>query len=207
VLGLASLVALGGCATKAAEEAPAELPAGSAEARLLVERFNAKLLDVARRSEALGQRGREAELRPLALASFDVPFMARAALGNHWETLTPDQRELWVATYTEFHVVAMAFNWRSAQGARFTYLGEVPAPGGTVLVKTRLDRSSQGADVRRDYRVRFVSGRWRIIDVFTPGYVSQVGMRRSEYLTVLTRTDFDGLIADMERRIETRRRE
>ncbi len=198
--------ALVGCASNdGADEVPAELPPGSDEARALVETLNERMLDVALRSRELGQQGREAELRAIILESFDLPFIARASLGTHWNELTPEQQQTWVETYGEFHIVAAAFNWRSSTGASFVYLGEAPAPNDTVLVKTRFDRGGHGFDVRRDYRLRRTAEGWRVIDVFTPGYVSQVGMRRSEYLAVLTRTDFDGLIEDMQRRIDTRR--
>ncbi len=204
----ASLLALLGCASSGgSDDAPAELPPGSEEARALVERFDKTVLDVAQRSRELGQNGREAELRPLAIETVDLPWVARASLGRYWDRLTPEQRAKWIETYREFHIVAMAFNWRGAQGARVEYLGEAPAPNGTVIVKTRLDRAGSGFDVRRDYRLRRTDEGWRIIDLFSPGSVSQVGMRRSEYLAVLARADFDALIQDMERRIATRRQQ
>jgi phospholipid transport system substrate-binding protein len=196
-----------GCASgRTVDAEPVPLPAGARQARQLVVQVNDALLDVAARSDELGQRGREEKLRAVVLRSFDMAWIARASLGTEWDELSPEQRELWTSTYTDFHVVAMAFNWRSGQGARFEYLGEASAPKSTVLVKTRLDRAGQGADVRRDYRLRRTDAGWRIIDIFTPAYVSMVGMRRSEYLAVLTRTNFDGLIEDMQRRIETRRK-
>lgn len=199
-------VALAGCASSGQETEVASLPEDAGEARALVERFDAVLLDIARRSGELGQSGREAEVRSIALDSFDVPAIARSALGSHWEQLTPEQRLRWTQTYTEFHVVAIAFNWRSSADARIVYLGEEVGPNDTLMVESRLDRAGSGFHVRRDYRLRRTPDGWRIIDVFSPGAVSNVGMRRSEYLAVLARTSFDGLIEDMERRIEVRRR-
>jgi len=184
-----------------------EPPPGADAARAVVERLNERLLDVANRSDDLGQSGREAELRAIALESFDVPLLARASLGAYWKELDADQRALWLETYTEFHIVAMAHSWRRDRGSGFDYLGEEPGGSGIVLVKTRLDRIGQGFSVRRDYRLRDTDGTWRIIDLFTPGSVSQVGMRRSEYLAVLARSDFDTLIEDMQQRIAKRRSE
>lgn len=184
-----------------------ERPPGADAARAVVERLNERLLDVANRSDELGQAGREAELRAVVLETFDVPLLARASLGGYWQQLDAAQRALWLETYTEFHIVATAHSWRRDRGARFDYLGEEPGGRGTVLVKTGLDRIGQGFDVRRDYRLRDTDGTWRIIDLFTPGSVSQVGMRRSEYLAVIARSDFDTLIEDMTARIAKRRSE
>ena len=100
---------------------------------------------------------------------------------------------------------AVAYSWRHDRESRFRYLGVERAPRNTLLVKTLLDRTGQGADVRRDYRFARVRGRWRIIDVYTPGAISQVGMRRSEYLAVLARSSFDDLVAHMQRITASRR--
>jgi ABC-type transporter MlaC component len=207
VVCLLALCGLAGCATTGEDGASSvPPPPGSAEARAVAMHLDARTVEVASRSGELGQAGRESELRQIVEESFDIPHIARATLGDYWNSLDAEQRERWVTTYTEFHLVAMAFNWRQFSGARFEYLGEVSAPNGTILVKARLDRAGQGVSVRRDYRLRLTGSGWRIIDIFSPGYVSNAGMRRAEYLAVLGRTDFDGLIEDMRRRIDTRRR-
>ena len=46
-----------------------------------VDALSQKLLDVMRRGNELGYEARERELRPVVEASFDMPFMAGAALG------------------------------------------------------------------------------------------------------------------------------
>lgn len=198
------------CASSPGEgpaKAATERPPGSDAAHAVVVHLNETFLDVARRSEELGTAGREAALREVVLESFDLPVLARASLGPAWNDLDADQRAQWTRTYTEFHIAAAARSWDRDRGARFVYLGEVPGGGGTVLVETRLDRAGTGADVRRDYRLREVDGRWRIIDLYTPGAISTVAMRRSEYEAYLSRHDFASLIEHMQGQIEGERAE
>jgi len=210
VLGAAVAIALGACAsTNGASSSPPPAIAGGAEAREQVERLNAALLDVAERSRQLGQTGRESEIRAVALEIFDVPGMARASLASAFSGLSSDQQARWIVVYTDFHVSAIAYNWRDDRGARFEYLGEEPAPDDRLLVKTLLDRAGTGVDVRRDYLLERGAGeagdRWRVVDVFSPKSVSLVGMRRAEYQTLLDRRGFDALVRDMEATIASRR--
>lgn len=206
-------LALGACAAPTERPSPTLQPEpsipGAAEARQQVERLNAVLLDVAERSQQLGQAGREAEVRAAVLEIFDVPAMARASLGASFAGLTAEQQERWILVYTEFHVSATAHSWRRDRGARFDYLGEEQAPGDGLLVKTLLDRAGTGVDVRRDYLLERVTqdadGLWRVVDVFSPKTVSLVGMRRSEYQSLLDRQGFDALMRDMQATIARRR--
>jgi len=187
------------------DEVDSSLLEGAAEASAATLRLNEALLDAASRSAELGQAGREGVIGPVAIEIFDLPWVARASLGNYFDALDADQQELWTEVYIDFHIAAVAYNWRSDRESRFRYLGVDQAPRKTLLVKTLLDRTGQGADVRRDYRFARVRGRWRIIDVYTPGAISQVGMRRSEYLAVLVRSSFDDLVAHMQRITASRR--
>ena len=188
-------------------EAPASLP-GAAAALQEVQRLNATLVDAAERSQQLGQAGREAAIREVVLEVFDVPSMARASLGNPFDSLTPEEQARWTQLYAEFHVAAAAHNWRRDRGARFEYLGEERAPRGRLRVNTLLDRAGAGVDVRRDYLLAQGSdGRWQIIDMYSPSAVSTVDMRRAEYQAVLSRDGFEGLMRSMEASIANRRSE
>lgn len=199
---------LAACASKAPDDtARAPRPPGSDEALARIETFHAALLDVGARSEDLGQRGREAALRPVVIEVFDVPTMARASLGSTFDTLTPERQAQWIDVYTEFHLAAAAHNWGRDRGARFIYLGEVAAANDALLVRTRLDRSGKGVDVGRDYRMTRRPGEaWRVVDVYSPAGVSMVGMRRAEYVAILDQSDFDTLVTTMQERVAAWRR-
>jgi phospholipid transport system substrate-binding protein len=57
-------------------------------------------------------------------------------------------------------------------------------------------------EISVDYRLAEVGGEWKIVDRYSPSTVSEIAMRRSEYRTILEKEGFDGLIEDMDRRIE-----
>src|SRR5690606_22065381 len=60
--------------------------------------------------------------------------------------------------------------------------------------------------VALDYRMRAEDGRWRIIDVFMNGTVSELALRRSEYSGLLKRQGFDALLQAIEQKIAAQER-
>ena len=84
-------------------------------------------------------------------------------------------------------------------------LGVDAAPHNTVMVRTMLNRPGVGVDIYFDYRLVERPVGYRIIDVFSPRDISEVGMRRAEYHSILQNSDFDTLIERMEALIARRR--
>ena len=78
---------------------------------------------------------------------------------------------------------------------------EEPARLETILVRSIL-RNPDGDDVELNYRMRQLDGRWKIIDVYLDGIVSELALRRSEFSGIARREDFDALIAAIDERIE-----
>ena len=69
-----------------------------------------------------------------------------------------------------------------------------------MLVKT-LVNSPGTEDVELTYRLHQVGGRWRIMDVFLKGTVSELALRRSDYGSVLERDGFGKLVDVVRSRI------
>jgi len=85
-------------------------------------------------------------------------------------------------------------------GQQFEIRGEEPSANGTVLVKS-LVKSPGHEDVELTYRLYQVGSRWRIMDVFLKGTVSEVALRRSDYGSVLERDGFGKLVDVVRARI------
>jgi phospholipid transport system substrate-binding protein len=71
-----------------------------------------------------------------------------------------------------------------------------------LLVRTKLS-DPNGEDVTLDYRMREVGGRWKIIDIYLTGTVSELALRRSEYSSLIKREGFKALLAALDERIES----
>jgi phospholipid transport system substrate-binding protein len=198
-------VALATCAAALgfSDAARAEVvaPAVSAPVRV-VEKLHAALLGVMKDAEKLGYEGRVERLAPVLTETYDTSFMAEKSVGRHWKQASPaDQAEL-VATFSRFMISNYAGRFDGYSGQSFQTLGEEPSAQGTVLVRTRLlDPGDEG--VQLDYRLRETAGNWKIVDVYLNGTVSELALRRSEYVSLIKRDGWQGLISALDDRIAT----
>lgn len=153
------------------------------------------LLSVMKEGPKLGFEGRRQKLGPAVMQAFDLPLMTRLVVGLQWPNLPADAQKQLVAAFTDFSVATYASQFDDYSGERFEVDSKAaPAPGGDVIVKSKLIQSS-GDPVQLNYLLRQEQGDWRIIDVFLEGTISQLAARRSEFSSILHDQGASGLIA------------
>jgi phospholipid transport system substrate-binding protein len=195
----ACFAVLGGPHWAGAESIAAGSGAVSAPVRT-VEKLHTALLAVMKDAEKLGYQGRYERLAPVLQETYDTPFMAEKSVGRHWKQASPtDQAEL-VATFSRFMISNYAGRFDGYSGQAFQIVSEEPSAQGSVLVRTRLTQP-QEEGVQLDYRLRETGGSWKIIDVYLNGTVSELALRRSEYVSLIKRDGWQGLISALDDRI------
>ncbi len=160
----------------------------------VVARVNEALIGAMREAEALAFQGRYDRLAPVFAAAFHFPFMARVAAGRYWRDLEPEQRNRLADAFAHMSVTTYAARFDGYAGQSFEVGETIEQPRGRVLVRNRLV-NGRGEAVEIDYLLRDFDGRWRIIDVFLYGTISEIATKRSEYNSILKRDGFDGLLA------------
>jgi phospholipid transport system substrate-binding protein len=176
------------------------VPEGAPEA--VVEEFHVALLGIMRDADELGFEGRCDRLSEAMGTLFDTPFMAQKSVGRYWKTATPEDREQLVVTFERFSVSNYAGNFDGYDGETFETLDVVESTHGTKLVRTQL-LAGDGEVVQLNYRLRPVDGRWKIVDVYLNGTVSELALRRSEYSSLIKREGFDSLLIALNEKIAT----
>jgi phospholipid transport system substrate-binding protein len=166
-----------------------------------VARLNAALLDALEHAETLGYQGRFQRLAPVVADVFDVDFMAEKSLGAYWKKLEDADRARWMAAFREYTVANYAGQLNHFSGQSFQLLGEEPGASDTTVVHTKLVDPG-GEDVDLNYRLRETDGRWRIVDVYLKGTVSELALRRSDYTSVLAREGFAALLTSLRGKID-----
>jgi phospholipid transport system substrate-binding protein len=180
--------------------APAQTPAAAPTATQRVDELHVQLLDVMKNAVALGYSGREQKLRTVIPEYFDVDVMARKSLGPHWNSLDDDSRRRYLETFERFMVANYAGRFDGFSGQSFETLGQEPAPSETMVVKSRLI-DPDGENVDLNYRMHQAVGKWKVIDVFLDGTVSELALRRSEFVSIVKRDDIDALIVALDAKI------
>lgn len=162
------------CLAVAALAAPARAADGPAAA--LIEKVANEVIALVK---AKTGREREAGIRAVLLAYFDLPFMGQSALGTHWAATSPQQRERFLSAVVSAE--ARAYSERFGQyGGQTLTVGRVSArPNGVTVVDSKLSQTN-GQPIAIQWEVRDAGRGPRITDVKIEG-VSMVMTRRSDF--------------------------
>ena len=176
--------------------------AGGAEQRGAeesVKRMNSALLESMKRGDEIGFRGRHKLLAPVIRDVFALPFMGEVTLGRYWKGLSPEQRKLFMDTYTDWTISSYAGNFDSYSGEKFEIQGGEESRGDNVAVVSNLVRPNED-NIDFYYTLRRFQDKWRIVDIRIEG-VSQLALTRAQFVSVMKKTGFGGLIASLKEKI------
>jgi phospholipid transport system substrate-binding protein len=185
-------------------EASAPVPAASGSAAngpgRVVEALHSALLEAMQHSSELGYEGRYRRIEPVITANFDTPLIVKVILSRYWDELTPEQQQEFVELFRRLSVATYASRFNDYDGEVFVEVGREDLKSERVLVKTEMRRPS-GKPVRLDYLMhRNGNGDWLIISVIANG-VNDLSLKRAEYAAVIREKGYDGLVADIRRKI------
>jgi phospholipid transport system substrate-binding protein len=190
---LAWFLALG-CSV-AARALPAEPPPAAATVQGLCD----ALISVMKEGPATTFVGREEALAPEIRLDFDLAAMSRIVVGPAWRSFSAGDKQEVTAAFSDYSIASYAQRFKGYSGERFE-VDPVPSalPNGDCIVHTKL-HTGDPEPVQLDYMMRVRDGRWRIIDVFLSGTISELAARRSEYSLVL-RTGGSRALVDLLRK-------
>jgi phospholipid transport system substrate-binding protein len=122
---------------------------------------------------------RQAAIRKVLQANFDLPFMGRSALGRYWNGASEAQRSRFLAAVETAE--ARAYSERFGQYAGQTVtVGKVTSrPNGVSIVDSQLNQTN-GQPIKLQWEVRNGGQGPLITDVKVEG-VSMVMTRRSDF--------------------------
>src|ERR1035441_7277445 len=133
-------------------------------------------------------------LTPVIQRDYDLVFMTRLVVGSAWRNFSPEDRHKLVEAFSAFSIATYAHNFSGYSGERFEVDGSpTPLPKGDGIVHTKLF-TSDPEPVQLDYLMRKTGDRWRLIDVYLSGTITERAARRSEYSAILRQGGAPALI-------------
>jgi phospholipid transport system substrate-binding protein len=158
------------------------------------------LLGTMKNGRTLGQSGRFTQLEPVIRRTFDIPAMARLAVGPSWASLSNAQRQQVTESFGRYISAIYADRFDSYAGQQLQVTGEQPnGPG--VMVHSQIVKAN-GDPVKVDYTMRRNGEGWLISDIYLDGAISEVATRRSEFAAIIKNDGVDGLIAALNRKAD-----
>lgn len=138
------------------------------------------------------------ELRDL----FDIGDLAKRALADHWQEMSPSQRTQLVDTLRMIVERSYIAQLKSNLSYEVAYQGEEPK-GGDVLVKTviKAERSGRPVEIPVEYLLHPEGSGFRAYDVVTDD-VSILKNYRSQFNRIIAKDGVDGLIKRMKAKLD-----
>lgn len=143
---------------------------------------------------------REAKFRKILEAGFDMPLIARFALGRYWRVASKEQRRDYLNLFTDYIVRSYSVKLGGYKNDALVIISEQALKNKKdVLVHTRINRP-KGASVKTVWRVRTSKKGLRIIDVMIEG-ISMLVTHREEFSAVIRRHGLTGLLETLRARV------
>lgn len=148
-------------------------------------------------NKALQPQERRRQIRQAVLQRFGFEEMAQRSLGQHWRTLTPQQRQEFVELFTDLmerSYINRIENYKAGpQGVRYPK-EEIDGDQAVVHTEITIERDPQPATV--DYRLLHKDGDWKVYDIVIEG-VSLVNNYRTQFNTIILKDSYAGLVKQM----------
>jgi len=144
----------------------------------------------------------EERFRSLFEEGFDVPYIARSALGRFWRKASEQERKDYVAAFEDYMVQVYSAKFRQYSGEIFKATGGGPSPSGGINVASTVT-NPDGPETKIDWTVDTVDGKPKIRDIKIEG-VSMVTSYRDEFAQLVLQNNgqVQGLIDSLRQKAE-----
>ena len=128
------------------------------------------------RDKSLSQDEFKRRLRTIAEQDFDVPRIARFAVGQYWRTASDTDRQQFVEAFEDYMVQVYATHFRQYSGGYFTVVGQ-RQQGDTTMVTTEIAQASGQPPAKVIWQVAHQPNGYKITDVAIEGISQAVTYR------------------------------
>jgi phospholipid transport system substrate-binding protein len=138
---------------------------------------------------------RRRDLRAVLEGHFDFTEMARSALGYHWRTLTPEQRQEFTNLFKAFIEDAYLSKIQDYKGQDVQFLRERPLGGGYVEIDSKIVQAGKDP-IPVNYLLEQKDRGWMIYDV-TVDAISIIANYRNQFNRVINDQGYPKLVTDL----------
>jgi phospholipid transport system substrate-binding protein len=164
---------------------------GSDPAVRQIETFYSALIDTMKQGTQLGLQGRYRQLTTVTRETFDLPAMTQLSVGPSWSMLSEMERKLITDAFERMTIANYAKNFASFAGEIFAIDPMVKMRNADKIVESKL--TSGSTVVPFNYRLHLVGDKWKIVDIYLNGYVSQLAVRRADFASTVASSGAAGL--------------
>ncbi|MDT8425067.1 MAG: ABC transporter substrate-binding protein [Methyloprofundus sp.] len=166
----------------------------------VVQGFQSELLNIMQQGDKLNFAQRFEQLKPVVIKTHDLAKITRIIVSKEWQNLSSEQKQELIQKFSALSIASYAHYFKSFSGESFKIESVKQLSPGQIYVHTFL-MLPDDKDVSMDYLLKKTGDDWRIINIITNG-VSDLALKRSEYVAVIQKSGFDTLINEISAKIE-----
>ncbi|HEV3109487.1 MAG TPA: ABC transporter substrate-binding protein [Candidatus Binataceae bacterium] len=140
---------------------------------------------------------RREKLREVIAPRFDFSEMARSAMGYHWRTLSPAQRDEFSRLFTGLLEASYLGKIEGYKGQKIEYIKQTQE-GSLAQVNTNIVPSG-GEPIAVNYRLKQDDGSWKVYDVMID-QISLVGNYRNQFNRIMNEKGYDKLVSALKQK-------
>jgi phospholipid transport system substrate-binding protein len=147
-------------------------------------------------NKALQPQERRRQIRQAVLQRFGFEEMAQRSMGQHWRTLTPQQRQEFVELFTDLlerSYISRIENYKA--GPQGVHYPKEDVNGDHAIVHTEI-MNNRDLAASVDYHLLHKDGDWKVYDIVIEG-VSLVNNYRTQFNTIILKDSYAGLVKQM----------
>jgi phospholipid transport system substrate-binding protein len=133
--------------------------------------------------KSLPRAEREARARKLLSANFDVPAIARFAMGPAWRETTPEQKKEYTRLFEDMIVKTYASRFEDYAGQSFEAAGVREENDRKAIVVSRILQNG-GPPVKVEWQLRKKDGQLKVVDVMVEN-ISMGLTQRDDFAAVI----------------------
>jgi phospholipid transport system substrate-binding protein len=140
---------------------------------------------------------RREKLREIIAPRFDFTEMARSAMGYHWRTLSPAQRDEFVGLFTGLLEASYMGKIEGYKGQKIVYVKQ-SEEGSLAQVNTNIIPSG-GEPIAVNYRLKQSDGTWKVYDVVID-QISLIGNYRNQFNRIMNSKWYGQLVSALKQK-------
>ena len=142
------------------------------------------------------------QVQDLVDQTLSVSELARETLGGHWAEATAEQQRAFLSLFRGLLAKRIAsgqlLDYEPESPPKLIVLGAGIADVG-MIVRPRESGAVDSGTASVDYKLRYFSGRWQLVDLVIDDQ-SMVGEYRYQFDRIIARERFDGLLERMRKK-------
>jgi phospholipid transport system substrate-binding protein len=139
---------------------------------------------------------RRRQLRAVIEPRFDFTEMSRSAIGYHWRSLSPQQRDDFTKLFTAFIEDAYLSKIQDYSGQQVVFTKQTSLDAGYAQIETKIVQSGKNP-IPVNYLLEQKDDTWKIYDV-TVDNISIINNYRNQFNRVINQQGFDKLMTDLQ---------